>query len=220
MRDTKPIPDGAKFGRLTIIRQIESVQFAHCRHRRYLCRCDCGKEIPVTSPNIKYGRSKSCGCLKTEITTKRMTKHGQSKAKTAEYYTWKSMIARTTNPDDKNYCGRGITVCERWQGENGFANFFADMGHRPSQRHSIDRKDNDGNYEPDNCRWATRIEQSNNRRNNIIITWNDKTLSLAEWATLLGVPYGRLKSRVKMGWSHDQILSRPPRITKPRKPRR
>ena len=135
------------------------------RHRRVIARCDCGREAIVVFKNIKRGGSTGC---KTCAARKNATKHGAARTgqNTAEYRAWCSMITRCTNPNRKkwpDYGGRGITVCERWR--NSFENFLADMGPRPSPKHSVDRyPNNDGNYEPGNVRWATKAEQANNRR--------------------------------------------------------
>lgn len=125
--------------------------------------CNCGTERVVNARNVKSGKSKSCGCLKTEM----HTRHGQRKrtATTPEYRAWQSAVHRFTNPRVacyKNYGGRGIKVCDRWRGS--FETFLADMGRRPSPDLSLDRIDNDGNYEPGNFRWATREQQNANRR--------------------------------------------------------
>ncbi|MGY8988455.1 MAG: hypothetical protein ACKVG7_07840, partial [Flavobacteriales bacterium] len=113
------------------------------------------------------------------------------------------------------YGGRGISVCDRWR--DSFENFLADMGERPSNEHSIDRKDNDGNYEPDNCRWATKKEQGRNRRSNRILTFNNKTQTLIEWSEELGISSAVIRQRIKAsGWSIEEALTTPARQYKKR----
>lgn len=149
---------GQRFGRWTVLSRAED-------YRRgipqWSCRCDCGKAGVVRANILKAGESKSCGCLNREM--KRNYSHGLSQTRT--YEAWKHMIQRCTNPHAKHfsyYGGRGITVCERWL--SSFENFLADMGERPPGL-TLDRyPDNDGNYEPDNCRWATWTQQAANRR--------------------------------------------------------
>lgn len=138
----------------------------------WLCRCDCGGEALVTGNDLREARTSSCGCLRAESARRcgaladgtANIKHRGTLDHPAEYHVWKTMRQRCMNPrnqDFAEYGGRGITVCERW---NDFANFIADIGQRPSSKHSIDRKNNQGNYEPSNCQWATATEQANNRR--------------------------------------------------------
>jgi hypothetical protein len=122
------------------------------------------------------------------------------------------MKRRCNNPLDEAYGiygGRGITVCDRWQ--DSFANFFADMGKRPSRKHSLDRKDNDLGYTPDNCRWATPEQQNNNRRQNRLITLNGKTQTLTVWANELGLPPNLVFARIDNGWSAERSLTTPVR---------
>lgn len=108
------------------------------------------------------------------------------------------------------YGGRGIKVCERWKGKNGFLNFLQDMGRRPSPKHSIDRIDNNGNYEPGNCRWATRIEQNRNRRDNRLVTFNGQTKCIAEWCDETGLPEKSVRARLwLLGWSVEDALTTP-----------
>lgn len=160
----------------------------------WVCRCDCGEVRQVRTTHLRLGVCKSCGCLQREIAAKRMTTHGLQG--NALYEVWSRMLRRTTNAEDagfKNYGGRGIEVCPRWQ---SLENFIKDMG--PSYRKglTIDRIDNSGNYEPGNCRWTTRVVQQRNRRNNVWLTYLGKTLTLAEWADICEIKYATLYRRV------------------------
>ncbi len=140
---------------------------------------------------------------------------GQRFSRTAEYRAWEHMknrCYRPTVPGYKNYGGRGIRVCDRWLGEDGAANFLADMGPRPSAKHSVDRIDNDGDYTPENCRWATRAEQSRNRRRNVMLTHDGLTMCVADWADRLGIKRATLQIRVRRGWSVARMLTTPPDV--------
>src|SRR5215469_1511097 len=173
----------------------------------WLCRCHCGRFAVVGRESLKYGRSKGCNLCYHK------RRHLQaSVAHRAEYKVWYNMKNRCLNPkrvDYHRYGGRGIGICSRWI--NSFEAFLQDMGPRPSRSHSIDRIDNDRGYEKDNCRWATRKEQSCNRRSTRLITHNGQTLCLKDWAALSRISRATLRSRLAAGWSFaDAISIRPP----------
>jgi hypothetical protein len=206
------------FGRLTTLgpRFRLPVGRKGARHMHQVCRCECGNIDVFSLWDLKRAKVSSCGCLRKEVAKASFTTHGY--AKTSIHDIWQSMKARCLNPGYAgyhNYGGRGIRVCGRWLGENGFINFLSDMGERPSKDLSIDRYPNqNGNYEPGNCRWATRKEQARNLRTNRMLTYNGKTQCVAEWAEELGIPQGTLHSRLKSGWSVEKALSTPPKKRK------
>lgn len=153
------VPTGTRFGRLTVVGEAEPRKSL----RHFLVECDCGTQLTVWLGNLRFGTTRSCGCLHLEV----VTKHGQSwgSKQTAEYRAWENMISRCTQPsyrDFRHYGGRGISVCQEWR--HSFETFFAYMSLRPTPQHSVDRIDNDKNYEPGNVRWATKREQSLNQR--------------------------------------------------------
>ena len=138
-------------------------------------------------------------------------KHGEKSyyKNSTEYSTWVKMRGRcncVTNPRYSEWGGRGIKVCDRW---NDFSNFLEDMGRKPTPKHSIDRIDNNGHYEPSNCRWATLNEQANNKRSNILMTFKGKTQTMIQWSEELKINYGTLQSRLNTGWTHEDALRVP-----------
>lgn len=169
---------------------------------RWTCLCECGTVKNVGRTTLRG--VKSCGCAR-----RGNLKHG--KRHTSEYTSWVAMRSRCNNPKNNRYHshgGRGIVVCERWQ--NSFENFLADMGNKPSSRHSLDRTDNSGNYCAENCRWASPKVQSRNTRRNRSLTYNGRTMLLAEWSDELGMKRTTITQRIDAyGWSVEKALSTP-----------
>lgn len=193
---------GQTFGRLTTIKRLEN----HHKSKKamWLCVCTCGNESQVKSDQLRTGKTQSCGCLQRDRTGDAARTHGGSG--TSEHRIWKLMRDRCKNvksPSYPYYGGRGILVCDRW---GDFKNFLEDVGPRPSAKHSIDRINNDGNYEPSNCRWATRKQQMRNTRANAMITSGGVTKSMAAWAEDLGVSYWAIRARRHRGWPTEETL--------------
>jgi hypothetical protein len=174
----------------------------------------CGNVLSVLGTHLRNKNTQSCGCWQREAARKANTTHGRAGMAggkpTPTYKIWEGMRQRCLNPHNhkfRDYGGRGITICERW---HDFSLFLADMGERPSPQHSIDRwPNNNGNYEPGNCRWATRKEQMNNTRHNVILAYHDVALSLTQWAERIGIQPTCLLARIRRGWTVEQILTRP-----------
>jgi hypothetical protein len=197
-----PVSIGDTFNRLTVVAVAPS---AHGL-RRFSCRCSCGNSIVVAATYLTRNRTKSCGCLsKDQVIAKNRT-HGLRH--TPEYPVWVAMKARCLRESDAcyyRYGGRGITVCREWQDD--FARFLSDMGRRPTPQHTLDRINNDGHYEPGNCRWATRVQQNRNKRNNRRMTLNGETMTMQEWAERLGIHQAFLSQRLRLGWSDERTLT-------------
>lgn len=193
-----------EFGRLIVLRFVGYKN----KSSQWLCLCVCGNERVVSAAHL--GRdTNSCGCLRIEMSAAKNRTHGMSG--TPEHNTWLWIIQRTSNPQNKrfgDYGERGIRLCERWR---SFENFLADMGLRPSPQHSIERKDNNGDYEPGNCEWATNEQQAANRRSNINLSLNGETHHLAEWSRRIGVKRATLEYRWHAGWDDAKILTTPVR---------
>jgi hypothetical protein len=200
---------GKIFHRLTVV----SFSELRGKHLYWKCLCICGNESFVSSSNLKRSEVKSCGCLRHELHIARVTTHNQSglTTKTKEYRSWADMKTRCYNTKSesyKNYGGRGITVCDRWL--NSFEYFLSDVGVAPSRKHTMDRINVNGNYEPSNCRWADGITQGINKRNNRLLSLNGETKALSQWCRDLNLVYDRvLQRKIKLGWSDEDALLTP-----------
>lgn len=190
---------GQRFGKWTVIgrEQKEGVTRA-----LWLCQCDCGKQGVVTGKDLRAGKTKSCGCTKT--------KHGGEG--TTLYRIWHNMKVRCLNPNSDaypDYGGRGITICNEWKNDFGaFREWALSNGYKDGL--SIDRKENDKGYSPDNCRWTTMKEQCNNRRSNLYIEYNGEVRTAAQWAEIKGIPSNILRRRIQvLGWKVEKALETP-----------
>lgn len=201
---------GAVFGRLTVKRYLGK--------RKWECVCECGVIKAVSADNLKSKQIMSCGCLFKELLSARNTKHGR--AKTSTYKSWAQAKERCTNQNNPNYNrygGRGIQMCERWL--NSFENFLADMGEKPTKKHSLDRIDNDKGYSPSNCRWANNHEQCNNRHTNRHVAAFGETKTMPQWlqdprcnVRLLTTLRNRI---VEYGWEPEKAITTPPKVATP-----
>lgn len=203
------ILDGERFGRLVVVGVADRT--AHGKVR-WSCRCDCGTITNVAGSGLKNGKTRSCGCLQRDTVIASNTRHGLAVRgnKADGYSTWMKMNSRCHTKSDKNfhhYGGRGISVCDRWR--HDFVAFTSDMGPRPSPGHSIERINNDGNYEPANCRWATQKDQTRNQRRNRLLTLKGETMVLTAWSERLGISVQTIHSRLARGWSEERALTTP-----------
>lgn len=193
---------GMVFGRLTVVREFMGPNGTKARARHWECQCICGRITTVITNNLKQRGTGSCGCTTIEANTT----HGMTN--TPEYEIWIQMKGRIQNPNHtsyKNYGARGISLDPRWL---DFGAFIKDVGMRPSPKHSIERINNEGNYEPDNVRWATRAEQNRNKRSNRNITYNGKTQCMADWAKEMGISPRALSRRLRE-WPLDIAIGTP-----------
>jgi hypothetical protein len=222
MATITPIPPEKRFQDLTGQRFGRLVVLGWAGHSKpnaaWVCRCDCGGEKLALSHNLKSLRTRSCGCLNLENLSNSGSADfcARDTKMHPEHKVWGQMIRRCHNPTERrfaDYGGRGISVCDRWRyGENGthgFMCFMTDMGSRPSPKHTIDRVNNNLGYSPDNCEWRTRTEQVRNRRNTIMIVYQDREMSLAEACEIAGVPLRVASSRLRNGMAADLVLSQP-----------
>jgi hypothetical protein len=199
---------GLTFGRLTVVWFAGIDQAGKAT---WNCLCECGSTVVARSNNLTTGNTNSCGCVHREELTRRNTTHGRNRS--PEHTAWLRLLGRCFNPNNKcynRYGGRGITVCDRWR--SSFANFLSDMGPKPAgHRISVERLNNDGNYEPGNCVWATQAQQTRNTCRTHNITFGDRTMCLTDWATERGLSEHTIRWRLKRGWSIELALMTPPR---------
>lgn len=209
----KPEDDltGQRFCHLVVVGLAPlSARTGNCTSRYWECRCDCGKTHVVRKDILKSGRSRSCGCFRVELFREKHPNRVHGLSDRPEYDAWVNMLSRCYNPDCESYPrygGRGIRVCEQWK--NSPEAFLADVGDRPSPKHSLDRIDNDGGYEPSNVRWSTYAEQNRNHSANIYIEHNGVRLVIQDWAARAGIKQQTLRSRLNRGWSVAKALTAP-----------
>ena len=193
---------GECYGQLTAVRLIER---SETREHKWLFSCSCGGEVVTSIKSVRSGHTSSCGCLHRRQLADRNKTHGLSKRHPREYRSWKDMRSRCFRPqskDYKDYGGRGISVCERWE---SFALFILDMGSKPRET-TIDRIDVNGNYEPSNCRWATANVQANNKRSNCCIKIGSETKTLQQWSDFYGIRRETARWRLNRGWPIEKVF--------------
>lgn len=198
---------GKSFGRLTVISRAENDKNGTAR---WLCRCECGNEITTWGTCLRNGNTKSCGCLNDEVRHK--SKKITARKNERLYTIWKNLRQRCTNPNSisyKNYGARGITVCEEWNDYIVFKKWAFSNGYNDSL--SIDRKDVNGNYCPENCKWSDDEEQANNKRNNVKYFVNGEYLTLPQVAKKYNISFGALRTRLQNGWNIENAISIPVR---------
>lgn len=205
MKEISVVNIGDCFGYLTVISECEKDKYSH---KRYLCKCICGNETIVLKYQLTSGKTRSCGCLQKNIAKEIHTKHGL--CYTSLYTVWKGIVQRCVNKSCdsyKNYGGRGITICDEWK--NDFQTFYdwaISNGYKKGLE--IERIDNNNGYFPQNCRFATHLEQANNKRNNIKISYLGRTLTVAQWARALNKDDKKIRQRImKLKWSGEKALS-------------
>ena len=202
---------GMRFGMWTVgemsrapYRDIDGKQ----HNAEWWCVCDCGTVSSVVGCSLKSGDSKSCGCRCHDDIGRRSVTHGL--CDTPEYGIWSNIKSRTRNPNSKSYKdygARGIAVCDEWL--NDVEAFYNHVGPRPSNAHSLERKNNDEGYQPGNVVWALRVVQANNKRSNVLVTIDGVTQSLAQWCRQLGRSYKTVHARIKAGWSQIDAIMTP-----------
>lgn len=216
MPSTRKDLSGMKFGRLLVISEApETKSKSGAIIHNWNCICTCGNNCIKNSGNLLHGDTKSCGCLHSEMVAKRNrenARHGDSKSRL--YKIWSGMKNRCyckSHHEFQNYGGRGISVCDEWMNYANFKKWAISSGYVDDKNCTLDRENNDLNYCPDNCRWASGTVQSNNRRNNVHITFNGIDHTLAEWSKIVGIKQDTISYRIKHGWSIEKALTTMPR---------
>lgn len=199
---------GQRFGRLVAVQTVSSSK----GHIRWLCQCDCGREVSAFTDNLRRGHTRSCGCLQRELAVERNLIHGQSfrgGGASRLYTTWAGMKGRCDNPANgtyEYYGGRGIRVCAEWADFLAFERWALTHGYADSL--SIDRIDNNGDYEPANCRWTDRKTQQRNTSRNSVFLYRSKPTCLAELAEISGINRRTIRERIRRGWSVESAVER------------
>lgn len=204
---------GCKFGRLTVQKRAEDkISASGYRTVMWDCKCECGNNVTVRGKCLTQGITRSCGCLAKDLMLDRSWKHhGYG---TRLYNIWNSMRQRCNNPKNRayhNYGGRGIKICQEWNDFNLFRKWALDNGYNETANRGIctlDRKNVNDNYSPNNCRWVDMKEQSNNKRNTIFLSLNGESHPLTEWAKITNIKYDTLWHRYKYGWDAKRILTK------------
>jgi hypothetical protein len=208
---------GDTFGLLRVSGPLAAIPGKNSRRYPCECRCGSGRWIFAKGYDLAHGKLTGCGCKPNAASGESHGgfRHGHSPAsgRSPEQRSYTNMLGRCLNARNqayKYYGGRGISVCQRWIGPDGFANFLQDVGRRPSLRHSIDRwPDKNGNYEPGNVRWATAREQQNNRRDNRVLTLGGISMTISQWATVKAIRAGTIWERIAQGWDVFRTLNEP-----------
>lgn len=203
---------GRKFGRLSVVKKS---RFYNRKGTMWECICDCGVEIITITDRLTTGHTQSCGCLHNERKTNAAIRHGHTRKGHIhqDYHIWIGMKTRCLNKNSrlyKNYGGRGIKICERWLESNGigFINFIADMGPRPSLSYSLERVNNNGGYNPGNCKWATNSEQANNKRTNKRIIYGGESFTVAQFSRKVNLIPSNVARSLRLGYSPEEIVKR------------
>lgn len=206
MRKPKELT-GQRIGRLVVLSKSNE---KYGRQSIWQCKCDCGSLVSVRACHLTSGHTKSCGCLQKETIAKTATKHGKSGERILGI--WYGIRKRCYNPNSKSfkdYGGRGIAVCDEWK-DNFQAFYDWAMANGYSDDLTIDRKDVDGNYCPENCRWITNQEQQNNRRTSHLVTYKGETHTLKDWAKITGINYNTLRGRItNYKWNAEKAFTTP-----------